>query len=73
MDVSSVAASGLHQASSGLEKVMDKLSSTPNPVDAVSLSPEAATMSTQHIAYSLDIKAMKVADQIASLAVYISG
>jgi hypothetical protein len=73
MDVSAIAASGLPQASSGYEKAMDKLSSTPNPVDAVNLSQEAATMSQQHIAYSLDIKARKVVDEIASLAINIIG
>jgi hypothetical protein len=73
MDVSAIAPVGLPQASSGVEKAMDKLSSTPNPVDAVNLSLTAATMSQQHIAYSLDIKAMKVADEMASLAINIIG
>lgn len=60
------AAPGLRQASDGLSK-------TPNPVDAVNLSREAVDASQHHIAYSLDIKAQKIQDEIASLAVSLIG
>jgi hypothetical protein len=59
-------AAGLRQASDGLSK-------TPNPVDAVNLSREAVDASQHHIAYSLDIKAEKIKDQITSLATEIIG
>ena len=59
-------AAGLRQASDGLAK-------TPNPVDAVNLSREAVTASQHHVAYSLDIKAQKIKDEIASLAISIIG
>jgi hypothetical protein len=59
-------ASGLRQASDGLSK-------TPNPVDAVNLSREAVDASQHHIAYSLDIKAEKIKDEISSLAIDVIG
>jgi hypothetical protein len=57
----------------GLREAFDGLSKTPDPVDAVNLSREAVDASQHHIAYSLDIKAEKIKDEIASLAIRIIG
>jgi len=57
----------------GLRQAFDGLSKTPDPVDAVNLSREAVDASQHHIAYSLDIKARKVKDEISSLASGIPG
>ena len=73
MVVAAIAANGLNLPAKGFRQVVDELSKTPNPVDAVNLSREAAEASQQHIAYSLDIKAAKIRDEIASLAINIIG
>ena len=52
---------------------MGQLSRSVNPVDAVHLSLAAATLSHQQIGWSLEIKSIKIADQIASLAIDIIG
>jgi hypothetical protein len=73
MNVSPVAASGLLQTTADFQKAVDQLSSTPNPVDSVNLSLEAAAVSDKHIAYSLAVKSMKIADEIEHLAIDITG
>ena len=73
MDVSAIAANTSHQTANGVEKAMGQLSRSVNPVDAVHLSLAAATLSHQQIGWSLEIKSIKIADQIASLAIDIIG
>ena len=73
MDVSAIKANGLNLPAIGLRQIFDQLAKTPNPVDAVSLSDEAVTASQHHIAFSLDIKAQNIREEIASLAINIIG
>jgi hypothetical protein len=73
MKLSAIRADGLDLPATGLRKAFDQLASTPNPVDAVSLSAEAIEASQHHIAYSLGMKTAKIEDEIASLSIDISG
>lgn len=63
----------MDQASTGVQKAMNQLSSTPNPVDSVHLSSDALAASEQHMQYSLSIKAEKVQNEIASIASSLTG
>ena len=67
MDVSAISQRGLNQAQTALEQAVDRLSSVDNPVDAVSLSREAVAVSEAHIQYSLSVKTLKIADEIAKI------
>jgi len=73
MDVSAIAANGVSQAAAGFEKAVERLSSPANPGDVVSLSDEAVAVSQQHLAYSLAIKTLKIADEMEKDAIGIIG
>ena len=73
MRVSAIRANGIDLPLSGLRHQTDELSRTPNPVDSVHLSPQAAEASQQHIAYSLEIKTEKIREEIAHVATNVYG
>jgi hypothetical protein len=73
MNVSAIRANGIDLPLNGLRKQTDRLSQTPNPVDAVNLSESAVETSEHHIAYSLEIKTEKIRDEIANVATNLFG
>jgi hypothetical protein len=73
MDITAIAANGLIQAVTGFQKAAERLSNTKDPVDAVSLSGAAITLSQQHSAYSLAVKTLKIADEIEASTLEIVG
>ena len=73
MRVSSAPMNGTFEVNANVQKPMNELAKTPDPVDAVRLSVDSVTQSEHHIAYSLNIKTQKVETEIQDLAISFLG
>jgi len=71
MDISATAANGVIQADASFQKAADGLSSAATSVDTVSLSDAAISLTQTHLAFSLSIETLKIADDLEKAAIGI--